>query len=601
MEATGLRAADQVDREVKASEQASIGYRLLSNNKEIGDAATDVAVINAIKSHKLDPTDVAKRAYWNQYVLNPIIAAGQAAGQMRLKKGDYVPGTNLQITEEDMTVARMQKRWSSGVVQTTQGTTKGAPGILRNNPVLIVDTFSGKPVLRGALSPGPLTMARSYSAWGRRFDVEWAAAKTPEEQRALVNDGENFQMAALGFVRTTNPEFENRSPLVKVYEQYTANAKENPQLAVNSFDQLVNELADIAVAQNLFPTKEQANPQIESILMADIAKHAQAIRAQYAEDKVSSDVPQAVMQYASSQSAFTQPRKRMVAPDPYYDYTLTNESDRISFLGAGLQQFQLRIISSMEALSTALGLQQSKWDSEISNLSKHGGMTEKKAQQVVQKRTEKQLKTIRFSYEQLIEHRNRLEKMIKQMKELVIDVRNPNDALVLKALGRFHSLLSSGLLANPTAIANNLAGGMVSAKAVTLRNLGHAASFWNPKAHARMLMAPVKKLLRIFPGDTNIGKLARSNMPVVKDMAGWLNDILLDQIKLEQDAEQWGLTSKPDLANTLGSPRRAEAFGWSDRLRFTRCGFWSDQRTWLSLGSSPCNRSTASRHSEVVR
>lgn len=546
LEKMAFRAANEANTTFRVADQALVGYKFIGNNTEFGDAATKVSILEAVESHGWSTDRIT---FWDETVLNPILASGQTAGQMRLKAGDFIPGTGIKITKEDMEVARKQKRYSQGIVQTTQGTAKGLPGLLIDNPILIKTTIFGRKALRGALSPGQFTMARRFSTWSQLFANAWTKA-TPEGRRRMVNDGEHFQKAVLGYVSTTNPEFNNSSPLKAVYETFAVRAKEDEEYQVQSFDQLLDRLAAIAVEKRLYPSVAEAVPQIEASLLAEVGQHVQAIQKHFEEEGYTDDTPQTVMQYASAKSAFTTERKNMIAPDPYYDYTLTHDSDRIGFVAAGYQQFQLRQIDALKALKLALDRKEGEFAEEIGRL-RHKGMSRRKSVATVQKKSETQLDRTRFSFNRLHAHKRVIEKVLKDLSENVIDVRDPNDSAVLLALSRVTANLSSSLLSSPTAMANNLFGG-IAANSVILRNLGMATLVGTPvKATAHTTGALVKKVLLTFAPQTLIGRVARSNMPVVKEMAAMVDNQLRNWTQQYLEMQMRGLVAPTDMRNRM--------------------------------------------------
>lgn len=551
LEKMAFRAANEANATFRTADQALIGYKLISNNKVFGDEATKVAILEAVASHGTPstPWTVDRIKFWDENVLNPILASGQTAGQMRLKAGDFIPGRGIKITPEDMEVAHKEKRYSQGIVQTTQGTAKGLSGLLIDNPILIKTTILGRKGLRGAISPGPYTMARRFSTWGKLFSNAWTKA-TPAGRKKMVTDGEHFDKAVLGYVSTTNPEFNNTSALTSVYEKFASEAKQDENYQVNSLDQLVDRLATIAVEQKLFPTVAEAAPKIEEKLLSEVGEHVAAIQKHFEEEGYTDDTPQTAMQYASAKSAFTTARKNMMAPDPYYDYTLTSGSDRIGFVAAGYQQFQLRQIDALKALKKALDRKEVEFKEEIGRL-EHKGMTARKAKAVVQKKSETQLDRTRFSMQNLHDHNRVIEKVLKDLTETVIDVRDPNDSIVLQAAQRVTSNLSSSLLSSPTAIANNLFGG-IAANSVILRNLGRASLVGTPiKATAHTTGALVKKVLLTFAPTTAIGKVARSNIPVVKEMAAMVDNQLRNWTQQYLEMQERGLVAPTDMRNRM--------------------------------------------------
>lgn len=548
MEKMTLRASDLANTAFRVGDQSLNGYRLIRNNREYGDEVTKVAVLAAVKSHGWDYTRIE---HWNEWVLNPIIASGQSPGQMRLGIGDYIPGTGIKITKEDMQAARLEKRFSQAIVQTTQGTAKNLPPLLGDTPILVEDKFAGRRTLRAALGTGPLTMARRFNQWARTFSLSWTTA-TADGRRRLITDGRIFRLAVLGYVTTTNPEFESSSPLKSVYEEYTARARTDEDQQVQSLDQLIDRLAGIAVEKEIFHDMDTAIPQVEQTLLQELDQIVQAFNAQIAEQGHKGDTPQSIVAIASAKNSFTMARHKMVAPDTFYDYTLTSANDRIAFVAGGYQMFQSKQISALEDLGKALEIEAGRLEQQIANL-RPTGLSEKRAYSEVQKQTSKEQEKgeLRFTYLRLLQHKRVIDKLIDDLSKLVIDVRDPNDSAALLALSRFSATISSSLLAGPMAIANNFFGGGVAAAWVTQQNLGRARLLLPLKAAINLATVLPRKLLSSYPSRTFIGQLARSKMPMVKQMARLIEEVIANEIYFNTEAEAWGLRAPPDMRNRL--------------------------------------------------
>ena len=543
-----VRAADAVNTTYRVGDQSLNGFRLLRNNREFGDEASKVAVLEAVKSHGWDYTRID---HWNEYVLNPIIASGQSPGQMRLGVGDYIPGTGIQITKEDMRAARLQKRFSQGIVQTTQGTAQNLPPLLRDNPILVQDQFAGRTTLRAAFGTGPLTMARRFSDWARGFAYQWSEA-TPEARRRLIADGRGFRLAVLGYITTTNQDFEYKSPLKPVYAEYTALARTENEMQVQSLDELTERMAEIAVAKGMFETTAEAQTQIDQILLREMDQIVQAYNVQLTEQAMVGNKPQAVVVLASAKNSFTTARHKMVAPDTFYDYTLTAANDRIAFVAGAYQMFQSKQISALQDLQAALNRERVKLEKEISDLAATG-MGEKRAFKEVQQRTKKEqeLGQRRYTYSRLVQHNRVIDKLVDDMSKLVVDARDENDAAALFALSRFRSTMSSSLLASPIAMSNNLFGGGIAASWVTMQNLGRARLLLPIKSTVNLAATLPKRFLASYPSRTAIGKLARSNLPLLNELAQLLEQAIVKILIFDAEMQVWGLRSPPDMRNRL--------------------------------------------------
>lgn len=548
LESMSTRAAFDVNRQMLAGQSADNGYRLIKNNREFGDAITTLEVLAAVKSHGWPKS---RTVYWTQHVLNPLLAANQAAGQMKLKAGDYIPGTGIKITPQDYAAAQVQKKFSRAIVQTTQGTAKGAP-VLVHNPILNEQQFAGRAAKRAALSPGPFTMARQFSDNGQMFANDWVKANTPEQKLRLMREGLGFKTAVLSYVTTTNPEFEKNSPLIPVYEEYTANSKREGD-QVNTLDQLVDRLAPIAVHRGLFETEEEAKEKIPNLILSEVSSYmgpyVNGLREANMKPEFTS--PESIGQYASATNAFTRARQQMVAPDAFYNYSLTTAPERTRFVGSGYQMFQLNQIAAFKRLQKSLELEEARLNGQIKEL-EDKGMSPREATRIVEERTAEQLGQKRFRFSELEDQIRTIEKMLKSLQEIVIDARDKNDSAAIWALSRFRSTISSTLLAGIGPVLNNTLGGVLASQHITSANLGRAHIALNPlRSGAHAVNALMKKFLMAYPIRTPIGAIARSNIPLAKEAARLAHKMILEAINAEVQSETWGLRNNPDVRNRI--------------------------------------------------
>ena len=557
LERLSYRAARDLNDDFLTTDLARNALVRTGHNVVFGDEATKIKVLGALNSHNWG---VDKTGDWNVNILNPILASGQAAGQMRLKVGDYVPGTGRKITKEDVEVAATEKRYSQAIVNTVQGIGKKLAPALVNNPILIEDTFQGRKVRRSAFSPGVYTMARRFSASGLGITKQWFKdGMTDASRSALIREGVNFERAALSYVTTTNPEFNRQSPLNSVYEDYTADAARLPDKQVTNWDQLVDKLAESAISKGMFASKAEAIPAISNQLFSEIGGYMQAYQnATKAEvpGQTSETNPKTLMDFASAANSFTRRRGAMVAPDAFYDYTLTEGNDRIGFTAAGYQQFQIRNIAGLDQVIATLKDIESKLAKEINDLHENTGISKREARQKVAARINQNLESNKLSLGRLEQVIQTLEKVRKGLGELVVDRRDKNDAFMLYAMSRLQGTLSSGLLANPTAIFNNLAGGILTSNYLLQQNLGRARFLLSQIGSTKHTVKTlVNRVIRLTHADTPLGAFARAsaNLPIIGEMAKAIDEQFRDWLKLHAEMEAWGLREIPDKKNRLAA------------------------------------------------
>lgn len=568
LERMSFRSARDLNDDLLTTDLSRNQLVQIGNNPVFGDEITKVLALKAVESHKFSNGKnwgVDKRGDWKVQIANPIIAAGQAPGQLRLVPGSYIPGTELQVTKEDYAAIMAQKRFSQSVVNVTQGTAKKLPPALVHNPILIEDTFAGKKIRRGAFSTGPLTMARRFSAPGIGTTAEWFKLTTNESRLRLIQEGLPFESAALSYVTTTNPEFNRKSSLNPVYESYTANAVNDPAKKVSNYDQLVDRLSEIAVDKKLFHSMDEARTAISGQLFSEISAvmegYHNAVKAET--PAVTSETnPKTLMDFASAANAFTRRRGEMLGPDAFYDYTLVEGNDRIGFVAAAYQQFQLRNIAGLNQFIATLKEIEKSSNFDIDRLKRVSGVSHRKAVSVIQAKSIQQLEEKNLSYLRLGQAIRTLEKVTKALNELVIDRRDKNDAFMLYAMSRFQSTLSSALLATPTSIANNLAGGILTGNFILHQNIGRANLVLSQVGSAKhTIKTLVNRVIRLTHSDSPIGAFARSNVPLLSRMAKVVDEGLRESMRMQAELESWGLRSVPDKKSRLAAMAALKATG----------------------------------------
>ena len=537
LELMDFRAAKAAQNTYRLADFISQKMRQLRNDKVIGDAAQTIAINRALASHGWAPE---RTEYWNRYVLNEILASGQNIGQLRYKEGNLVNG--IQITKEDMEVARLQKRYTNRALAITQSGAHQTP-LQFFNPLQIQSQFSNLRVSRNAFGLGPMTMARLPGKWGRGFADQWAEAKTTGAKLNLIRDGDGFFGAVMGLARETNLEFEARpkSPLQKAYNELADLAKDDQAYNFRSLDPMVNWLTT-----KTNQTADEVQEQLIKEIDAYVADYNEGLAEEAA--KAETKTPEAAAEVASAKNAFTTPRQRLRAPSTFYDYTLSQDTDRTSYLAGGYQIYQLAQIHALKDLQAGLKRKQAEFETRI-DAEYERGLNRRAAIRKVQLESIQEVKRqeTRFNYKRLLNYIGTIEKIEKDLTEMVIDQRTPFDGFVLYAISRGQSTLSSALLGNPQAISTNVLGGAVVSQFLFHQRLGRANLLLSPlRSTKEGVSALMTRLLSLAPAQTVVGKAIRSNIPGFRKLIQWVAEQQAESIQQYAEAYDAGLVNPAD-------------------------------------------------------
>jgi hypothetical protein len=424
---------------------------------------------------------------WSMLVLNPIFASAQNPGQRPLKVGEYTP-TGYKITKADMDAAKTQKKYRD-YVQGQIGDSKHYQ--MKKRPIGR-EVGSRNKNDAGTMSPGyfrkeveyALKMARHMSDWARLFSNRFEDAAITDMQQSeafgrtiydaelalLASNGFDFNLAVNGFWGTSNPEYW-AGYKDKVQMQVAREMSANPNLdhtfiTIEEFQDYFGERrAQIINAQAGYDKTTVDAEKLNALdtLIADIRRSVMGASMdkpfdnQVGRDAEGTGRPAAKV--TSAKSELTTPRGRMVAFDSFYDYSITDDGQRMRFNAAAMIYFQKQEMEVLRAVKAGLRVELERMNQEYAKMVHGGGMWKQALQDRAYRKAELdkvkagELITTRFNLAHVISMLEKIENGIMNN----LEEANLDDHALLAFLRPAEAVLSvAKLLSGPVQFGNIL-------------------------------------------------------------------------------------------------------------------------------------------------
>lgn len=321
---------------------------------------------------------------WSEIVLNQLYARNQNPGGAPLRVGDWT-ATGRQITAADLDAAKAQKGYTDYIHKALSATAQALTGILP------VQTESDG-YFRNAVNYG-LKMARGESHWGKDFARRWDEARLLDEEQskgktapvytnreALLRDNpRDFNLAVNGWWGTTNPEY--WSGYSDPVQQSIANDRAAQRNTRGTFDDLDEFLDHFGVEResrinakagsNVTSEAEERQNAFERLMLDMDTATRKVLRGTESPELPSRDaegVGDAVASTASARSSLTNPRGRMVAPDTFYEYAITDDGARLRFNSQAMLYYQKQELDALRVVLAGLRRERDRLDTEHEKL-----------------------------------------------------------------------------------------------------------------------------------------------------------------------------------------------------------------------------------------
>ncbi len=337
---------------------------------------------------------------WSMLVLNPIFASAQNPGQRPLKVGEYTP-TGYKITKADMEAAMAQKKYRDYVQG--QVSSKKHYQIWQHPVGREVGSRDKKD---GIMSPGYFReqtefgkkMSRAESVWSKMgFSKRFEAAALADMDQSkggittydneidlLESNGTDFNLAVNGWWGTSNPEYwagYKDKVQMQVAREMSANPNPNHTFTtIEEFQDYFGERrAQIINAQAGYDKTTVDAEKLNALdtLMADLRRSVMGVATeepfenQLGRDAEGTGKPAAEVMTAKSE--LTTPRGRMVAHDSFYDYTITDDGQRMRFNAAVMIYFQKQELEVLRAVVAGLRIELDKMNADYAKKVYGGG------------------------------------------------------------------------------------------------------------------------------------------------------------------------------------------------------------------------------------
>jgi len=443
-----MKRRDKTDDVIKAAE----------DNPYYGSDAMRKKAYKAAVSHGLaeNLTHGEALSQYNFQVVNFILSSYQNPARKQVVPGDVTPH-GLTITKDDMEVARQQHAFSQSIYD---GLRAEAGGVMQFAPMLTETDM----LFRRARNYG-LTMQRRASRWGMDFMRAWEEAAKREasgprswaERLKLLNDADNFTNAVNGMVATTDPTFKLGD---KVQQQALRNryALGGKDYIFDNMDQFLewmgqertNIINGAAGATVTDPATERQ--KAEEFLISDLDRivqlygdaKARGVGAE-SESRIMG-VGEAQIDALTGRSSFTQPRRNQLAPDSFYDYTISNDVDRLMFTANAKRYYQKMEMDLLANTISSLQRDLDRMDLDFKDFMK----TDPKRR--FQKWKFKQQQVADFKAGKLISTQQALSRVVKLLKDThaglkqAMERADVEDSTPLRMLGRYESSTMLGKL-----------------------------------------------------------------------------------------------------------------------------------------------------------
>lgn len=350
------------------SDLATDAVRRLSADPRSSPTAITQAALRASRRFRTEGmTPAAAMVKWSDEVANSLLATNQNPGGQSLEIGDR-NDMGHQITADDVAAVKTMKRYAD---------TLRAMLADASDPALRYERLMTEEAkwFRRQIEYG-LKMPRTFSDAGHDFAARWGeAVKTdalggPDEQNAraaLLSDGATHARRLVNsFWGTTNPEFwEHYKDKLQYQVARELVADRKADRSFNGIDDFAEQFgrrrAEIinAEAGSDITTAEEQTAHARDRLLQDVNDWVNGVKNLPAggiepEGRPGQGTAKPVTSAIDARSSFTEPRGAMVAPDFFYDYTLTEDARRLRLNAGAHMVFQMAEIERMNIVIGAL-------------------------------------------------------------------------------------------------------------------------------------------------------------------------------------------------------------------------------------------------------
>ncbi len=513
----------------------------IESNPKYGFEAQTKAVLAALKSHGWTTEQFP---VWDEMIAEKFLASGQNNLGAKYQAGDTLVGSEgNRLTTEDIAALNLMKKFSSAI-------TAAAPASIK-------DSIGDLGVMRKAIGGGEYTMARLPQSWTENFVNNWTKLPDDASKLASLENGRDFQRVVMGYIGEFNPEFgrmnpasQQKSPLFDIYRRLALREKRGVQTFTN-LNEVLDYIADQMVLAGTSPDHVTAKDSATKTLLSEINSFIKSFSSNVLNQKTDAvweGKPDAVMQVATANNAFTTPRGDLQAPSTFYTYSLATDGRRRGFVGGLRSLLNLKVIQSMREAMTAMRNKKAEMQTEIEK-QVAAGTPFNQARRNVLTRTEQERKAgqIRYDYRELDSAIRYTSSVLEQMERL--EVSNPDhyQHSSVEAFQNAGNVLKTSLLAAPQAVSTNTWGGLLLGPATlhwqtgqwgrAIRDVLPSAAFGN----SRVVETVLKRVASFVADNPYMSKLLKKHAPLWNNLTKVVIDAAEDWAKVQRVAEANGM------------------------------------------------------------
>jgi len=545
LERIGGRAVQQAVRDGYELDTVMRKIEATNANPEYGYAAMTQAIIKAIKSHGWS-SDMFP--LWDEKVAERVLAAGQNNLSPGYEVGNTVIGSDVVLTQEDVAALKIMKRWEDSVLAAAPNNIQGRLGDLG--------------ISRKAIGNGRYTMARIAAPWTRHFVVNWGKAATDADRLDLLKNQTLFGRVVMGYLGEFNPEFDkmnpaspDKSPLFALYRLLAQTEKAGIQ-TFHNMDEVLDFLASEMVAQNIAQDLATARKAAASTLFSEIGDFVRRFETNvinYKTKEVWGGVPEAVINTATANNAFTTPRGLLQAPSTFYSYSTGSDGRRWTHIGGLRSLLNLQLLQSGREAQTALETKKAQYEQEISDL-QAAGQTKRQAKRTVLKESAASRKAneIRFDYRELLTALQSLEQAFGNLERYEASTADHYQHAGVAALNNTFGTVKSFLLSSVQAITTNFWSGTLMGPAMMHWQTGqYFKAFRDALPAPHMWKTLMRRVASAVEGNPAMSKLLKQHSPLFLGLAENVIKASADWRRMQTVAQISGMVTPYNLGNVL--------------------------------------------------
>ena len=546
----------------RAFEEANTALDTFEKRAEnsLRDTQTENAVARraAIQSHGLNPDDEADVASWSAHN-SSVLGSMQNPSQDQLKEGDYVG--SMRVTKEDLRSARIQKEFSSRIVQDFSSMKSDFFEVV--NPE---EQIGGVLFTRAAEDYGMKT-ARKFSKWGSRFADDWKIATEADQvafrqKQSNANGEEEVEMVwdsrekladqfitgpVYSHIAETNSEYTAKRAafLSEAFKKLRKDLKAGRTEGLETIEAIANTISLNSVGEDGVAkiSPNEARVALLNAVEGDVKSYQQA-DSEFTESGLGgSNLPDAILSVKAANGALAKARGKMVAPTWFYDYGIHNDFERAMHIASGKRILLMKVYETMTAYRNAIKRNLDEAERQIElDAQKIGRNGEKVGLAKAEREYDKALAK-KYRGQEVFATRKMLKKSYEALSTLTEDVKNhlavssgvDSDQFMARTGRAFLGTLATSFLSNVTSIVNNLTATVLDPYRTWSMSNRFWLKVWGPtKAVGRAIKFTVSDAIAMLPAKIRNSLTKQRKNSLIESVAAPIRAAIQERLMFER-------------------------------------------------------------------